>query len=159
MRLARLPAALLCLLALVAMPGCNNSPTAPSTGVRSVITLTVAPNPIVAVITSPVGPVYTATWTVTLTEAGAVGCVVQLVKANVFDDASGKLVASTSYDDKDLLVFVGKNRVEAGGTLAVPLQVSYALSTTSRAASLTVTTSVKDDRGNTVESSLLVKIQ
>jgi hypothetical protein len=159
MRLARLPVALLCLVALIAMPSCGSSPVAPSTGTRSVITLTVSPSPIVAAITNTVGPVYTATWTTTLTESGGVGAGVTLVKASVFDNASGKLAASTTYDDKDLLVFVGKNRVEANGTLVVPLQVSYILSTLDRAASLTVTTTAKDDKGNAIESSLLVKIQ
>jgi hypothetical protein len=160
MPLARLPWALLCLAALAALSACgSSSPTTPSTGLRSIITLTVAPNPIVSTITNPLGPVYTATWIVTLTESGTVGGVVQSVKATVFDNASGHLVASTAYDDKDLIVFVGKNRIEASGTLAVPLQVSYVLSTVDRAASLTVTTVVKDDKGNLVESSILVKIQ
>jgi hypothetical protein len=159
MRLARLSRALVCLAALAPLGGCgSSSPTTPSTGTRAVITITAAPDPITAVLTNTVGPTYTASWTATLTESGAVGGTVQLLRANIFDDATGKLVGSVIYDDKDLVVFVGSNRLEAKGTLAIPLQVSYVLSTLVRAATLTISTAEKDDHGNTVESFVLVKI-
>jgi hypothetical protein len=159
MRLARLSRALCCAAALAVLASCGSSPTTPSTGLRAIVTLSVTPNPITAVITNAFGPTYTATWTLTMTESGAVGGTVQLMRASVFDNVTGNLVAATNYDSSDLLVFVGKNRLEAGGTLEVPLQVSYVLSTLDRAATLTILTSVKDDNGNTVDSSLLVKLQ
>lgn len=158
MRVPRLSRTL-CAAAIVATAACgSSSPTAPSTGASALITLTVAPNPVLSAITNPLGPVYTATWTVTIKEGGSVGGAVQSVKATVFDNATGLVAASTAYDDKDLLVFVGKNRVESGGTLDVPLQVSYVLTTLDQKASLTISTSVKDDKGNLVESSVLVKV-
>ena len=160
MRLARLSRALFCVAAIAPLASCgSSSPTSPSTGARAVVTLTVTPDPIVAVITNTIGPTYTATWTLKLTESGAVGGTVQLMRASVFDEASGRLVAVTNYDYKDLIVFVGKNRLEAKGTLEIPLQISYVLSTLNRAATLTIFTTVKDDNGNLVESSILVKIQ
>lgn len=159
MRLARLSRALFCVAALAPLVSCGSSPTTPSTGAIAIVTLAVAPNPITAVITNTFGPTYTATWTLTMTESGAVGGTVQLMRASVFDNATGTLVAATNYDSNDLLVFVGKNRLEANGTLAVPLQLSYILSTLDRAATLTMLTTVKDDRGNNVDSSLLVKLQ
>jgi len=159
MRLARLSRALFFVAALAPLVSCGSSPTTPSTGAIAIVTLTVAPDPITAVITNTFGPTYTATWTLTMTESGAVGGTVQLMRASVFDNATGKLVAATNYDSNDLLVFVGKNRLEANGTLAVPLQLSYILSTLDRAATLTMLTTVKDDRGNNVDSSLLVKLQ
>ncbi len=158
MRLARLSRALLCAAALAPLASCGSSPTTPSTGAIAIVTLTVAPDPITAVITNTFGPTYTATWTLTMTETGAVGGTVQLMRASVFDNETGKLVAATNYDSSDLLVFVGKNRLEASGTLAIPLQVSYILSTLKREATLHLFTSVKDDKGNNVESSLLVKL-
>ena len=98
MRLARLSRALLCAAALASFASCNSSPTTPSTGASAVITLSVAPNPITSVITNVFGPTYTATWTLTMTESGAVGGVVQLMRASVFDNATGHLVAATNYD-------------------------------------------------------------
>jgi hypothetical protein len=159
MRLARLSRALLCAAALAPFASCNSTPTTPSTGAIAIVTLTVVPSPITSVITNTLGPTYTATWTLTMTESGAVGGVVQIMRANVFDDATGLLVGSTNYDSNDLLVFVGKNRLEASGTLVVPLQLSYVLSTLDRAATLTMFTTVKDDKGNNVDSSILVKLQ
>jgi hypothetical protein len=159
MRLARLSRVLCCAAALAPLASCGSSPTTPSTGAIAVVTLTAKPDPIVSVITNTFGPTYTATWTLTMTESGAVGGTVQLMRASVFDNATGKLVAATNYDSNDLLVFVGKNRLEASGTLDVPLQVSYILSTLDRSATLTLFTTVKDDRGNSVDSSLLVKLQ
>ena len=159
MRLARLSRAVIALTAILPFASCGSSPTTPSTGIAAIVTLTVTPNPITSVITNTLGPTYTATWTTTMTESGGVGGLVTLVQATVFDDATGKQVASTSYDSNDLLVFVGKNRLEASGILQVPLQVSYGLTTLNRAATLTIFTTVKDDKGFTANSSLLVKIQ
>lgn len=159
MRLARLTRALFCAAALAPFASCGGSPTTPSTGAIAFVTLSVTPNPIVAVITNTLGPTYTATWTLKMTESGGVGGNVQLMRASVFDDASGVLVGATNYDSNDLVVFVGKNRLDASGTLEIPLQVSYVLSTLNRAATLTMLTTMKDDNGNNVDSSLLVKIQ
>jgi len=143
------------LLLVVALAGCGNSSPTP-TGVGSaVITLTIAPNPIAAVPTS--GSTFVVRWTSTIKETAGQGATVELVEARLYDDATGIVIAANAFDDKDLVVFVGSKRVEASSSLEIPQELSYT-ATVKRAALLTVRVRVKDDKGNTLEQSLLVKV-
>ena len=65
-------------------------------------------------------------------------------------------MARNQYDDRDLLVFIGENRVEANGTLDIPQDLSYVAAAT-RPTSVVVAVRFRDDRGNLIEPSLLVK--
>jgi len=151
--------ALLGAAALAALAGCgSDSPTIPTDVAQAALTVTVKPNPITAPVTNPLGPVYTAGWTVTVTETAGLGGMVTAVKASVYDAATGALVGTYNYDDKDLLVFVGTNRIEAKGSLEVPQQLSYVLSAGKTSALLTVVVDFKDDKQHTLETSVLVKI-
>ena len=159
MRLARSAGALLCAGALAATSGCHsNSPTAPTGVLRAVLVLSVTPNPLKGTITNVVGPVFTTQWTLKIQETAGLGGVVQQVKASIYDDTSGVLVSTTLFDDKDLIVFVGTNRIEPNGSLEVPQQLSYQLSPNQTAASLTLSVQFKDDKGLVQEPSFLVKI-
>jgi hypothetical protein len=80
------------------------------------------------------------------------------VKASIYDNATGVLVSTTVFDDKDLIVFVGTNRIDPNGSIQVPQQVSYQLSANQSEATLTVDVSFKDDKGFSQEPSFLAKI-
>lgn len=148
----RLPAAL---LLVVALPGCGNSTPTPTGVASAVIRLTIAPNPIATISTS--GSTFVVRWTSTIKETAGQGATVELVEARLYDDATGVVIAANAFDDKDLVVFVGSKRVEASSSLDVPQELSYT-ATAKRAALLTVRVRVKDDKGNTLEQSLLVKV-
>jgi len=142
----------------VACLGCgSNTPTAPG-GTPAFITVSVAPNPIVSTVYSTLGPTYAAGWTTSIVESAGRGGTVQFVKATVFDPTTGKVTATANYDDKDLTVFVGTSRVEPKGSLEVPQQATYVLST-GKAATLTVNVTFKDDTGIVQERSILANIE
>ncbi len=144
------------LVALVALAGCGGDDTPPVTGVaNSVIQLTVAPNPIATVVTS--GSTFVVRGTAKVTELNGLGATLELVDTRLFDDLTGALIGSAFYDDKDLVVFIGSKRVEAKGVLEIPQELSY-VATAKRAASLVIRVRAVDDKGNTLEQSLLVKV-
>jgi len=144
---------------LAALTGCgSDSPTIPTDVAQAVIAVTVKPNPITAPVTNAVGPIYTAGWTVIVTETAGLGGMVTAVKSSVYDAATGALVGTYNYDDKDLLVFVGTNRIEGKGSIEVPQQLSYVLSAGKTSALLTVVVNFRDDKQHAFETSILVKI-
>jgi hypothetical protein len=63
-----------------------------------------------------------------------------------------------SFDSDDLTVFVGSKRIEANGSLDVPQQLSYTLPDARHTANLTITVTFRDDRGNTFDQAVLVKV-
>lgn len=151
----RLPLAA-ALAALVGLAGCGGDDTPPLTGVsNAVLQLTVSPNPIATVVTS--GSTFVVRGTAKVTELNGLGATLELVDTKLFDDLTGGLIGSAFYDDKDLLVFIGSKRVEAKGNLEIPQELSY-VATAKRAASLVIRVRGVDDKGNTLEQSLLVKV-
>lgn len=145
-----------CLASALALPGCGGDGTPPVTGVaNALIQLTVAPNPIVTVVTS--GNTFVVRGTLKVSELNGLGVTFELVDTRLFDDATGLILGSSFYDDKDLLVFIGSKRVEAKGFLEIPQELSY-VQTAKRAASLVIRVRVKDDKGNSLEQALLVKV-
>jgi hypothetical protein len=143
------------LVGLVGLVGCGDDPV-PVTGVtNAVIQLTVSPNPIVTVVTS--GNTFVVRCTAKVTELNGLGATFELVDTRLFDDLTGGLLASAFYDDKDLVVFIGSKRVEAKSFLEIPQELSY-VAAAQRAASLVIRVRVKDDKGNSLEQALLVKV-
>jgi hypothetical protein len=148
--------AALALLAVVS-PACSGSGSTPTPGVTiSALSLTVDPNPISTVQSSPLGPTFAVRYTATLRESNGLGGTIELLTGSLFDDATGALIARNQFDDRDLLVFVGARRVEPNGSLAIPQELTY-LAPGRRAASLVVSVRFRDDRGNLLEPTLLVK--
>jgi hypothetical protein len=148
----------LLLAGVILAPGCGSStPTVPSV-TRAALTLTVDPNPVVATLNTLTGAV-SAPYKITITETGGLGGELVFVTSSVYDPATGKQVGLTYYDSADLVVYVGSKRVEPNGTLVVPQAASYTLPNLSKAANLTVSVQLKDDRQNLVNVSLLVKIE
>jgi len=138
--------------------GCGDNPVTPTGVARAALTVTASPSPIAAVQTSVVGPVFFLMWTVNIQETAGLGGEVQEVRASLFDDVTGVLVAVVSFDSDDLTVFVGSKRIEPNGSLAVPQQLSYTLPDGRHTANLTITVTFRDDRGNNIDQAVLVKV-
>lgn len=139
-------------------PGCgSNNVTIPDIS-RAIIDISVEPNPVAGTQNALTASV-SAPYTITITETNGLGGEVMFVSAAVYDPATGKQVSLSYYDGADLVVYVGSKRVEALGTLVVPQTASYTLSDLSKAANLTVSVQLKDDRKNLINTSFLVKIE
>ncbi len=146
------------LVALLALgpAGCGSNEASPTPGVTvSNLALTVAPNPITAVQSSPSGPTFVLRYTATLTESAGLGGTVELISGSLYDSATGVLIARNQFDAADLTVFVGSNRVPPMGSLAIPQELSY-IAPAKRAATVVVTIRFRDDRGNLIEPAQLV---
>jgi hypothetical protein len=144
-------------LAFAVLPGCSNSsPSVPDGVLRSQIVLSVTPSPLVPVTATP--PFYSLRYSVKISEANGLGGEIQYVNGTVFDDVSGLTVGVNNYDSSDILVFVGSQRIDANGSRDVNQQIDYALPGGSTKAILTVNVQFKDDRGNFVTQSILVRV-
>jgi hypothetical protein len=158
MREARRFALLPLLAAALLAPACgNDSLTLPDVS-RGVIDLSVEPNPAPSTQNPLTGSVSTS-YRVTIAELNGLGGEVLFVSSVVFDPETGLQAALNYFDGADLVVFVGSKRVEAKSTLVVPQTTSYVLPDFRREANLVVSVQVKDDRGNLLNRSLLVKIE
>jgi hypothetical protein len=153
-RTALVVAALIASLA----PACGSSTPTIGAGSRSIIRVTVDPNPVPPVQNVLTGSV-SAAYKITLTELGGLGAEVVFVSSSVYDKSTGTQVALNYFDSADLLVFVGENRIEANGTLDIPQTTSYLLPDLSVDATMTVSVQVKDDHDNVINQSLLVPIE
>jgi hypothetical protein len=139
-------------------PACgNNNPTIPDV-TRAVIDISVSPNPAVGTQNALTGSV-SAPYKITITETNGLGGDVSFVSAAVYDPVSGKQVALNYYDGSDLVVYVGSKHIDPLGTLVVPQTASYTLADLSKAANLSVSVQLVDDRKNLVMTSVLVKIE
>jgi hypothetical protein len=149
--------ATLAALALVVIPGCSSgSPSVPDGVLRAQIVVSVTPSPLTPVSATP--PLYQLRYIVKISEVAGLGGELQYVNGTVFDDVSGLTVGRNNYDSSDLLVFVGSKRIDAGSSRDVQQQIDYALPANSNKAILTVNVQFKDDRGNFVSQSILVRV-
>jgi hypothetical protein len=158
---ARAGAVLTLILAVLSTACGTTSATAPTPGVNlAVITLTVDPNPITAVVSASAGFSFSIQFTVIIQETSGVGGQMQLVRSTLFDPVTGQTVALNTYDDKDLIVFSGASRIEPKGTLKVTQLLNYTIPSNnlSKAANLTVFIQFKDDHGNVLTQSQLVQV-
>lgn len=162
----RRPFVVLSLFAAAFGTACDNgdSTTLPNVD-RGIVTVTVDPKPVVAT-QNQVSFESTASYTVVVSEINGLGGEVLFVNASVFDTDTGVELSANYYDSADLVVFVGKKRVEPLGSLRVPQSLTYRLPpladgtlNAGKAATLTVTVQFRDDRGHVTNASVLVKIQ
>ena len=154
LRLPRVLVTPLVLVAALLLQGCGDDPPPTGGAALAVITLTVANNPITQIETS--GSTFVVRTKATIKESNGLGGTIERVEYRLYDDATGVVIAANVFDDKDLLVFVGSNRVESKSSLDIPIELSY-VNATKRLAYLTVSIRLKDDKGNNIEQSLLVK--
>ena len=149
---------LLLLAGALLAPGCgNNNVTIPDV-TRAVIDISVSPNPAVGT-QNPLTGGVTAPYQITITETNGLGGDVTFVSAAVYDPVSGKQVALNYSDGADLVVYVGSKHLDPLGTLVVPQTANYVLADFSKAAQLSVSVQLVDDRKNLVMTSVLVKIE
>ena len=142
-------------------PACSSNTPSPTQVLRAVISVNTDPNPVPAVAATRLGSAFSARFKVVIKELAGQGGEIQAVNSTLYDDSTGLIVGLVNYDTSDLIVFVGQKRVEANGTLEVPIQMDYAIPSdpTIKAARLQVLVNLKDDRGNNVSSSVLVRVQ
>jgi hypothetical protein len=143
------------------MAACSTNTPSPTDVLRAVITVSTDPNPVPVVSATRLGSAFSARFKVVIKEIAGQGGEVQAVNSTLFEDSSGVIVGLVNYDTSDLIVFVGEKRVEANGTLEVPIQIDYTnpSDATIPAARLHVLVNLKDDRGNIVSASVLVRVQ
>jgi hypothetical protein len=152
---------LLAVASLVVCAACETGNPSPTDVLRAVITVGTNPNPVTVVPSTRFGTAFSARFKVVITERAGQGGEVQAVNSTLYDDSTGLIVGVFNYDTADLIVFVGQKRVEASGTFEVPIQMDYVIPSdpTIKTARLQVFVSLKDDRGNLVSSSVLVRVQ
>jgi hypothetical protein len=140
---------------------CNDTSVSPTDVLRAVISVNTNPNPVTALASTRLGTTFSAQFKVEVKESAGQGGELQAVNSTLYDDLTGLIIGVVNYDTADLLVFVGQKRIEANGTFEVPIQIDYVIPSdvTAKAARLQVLVNFKDDRGNTVSSSVLVKVQ
>ena len=145
-------------LAALVVPACGSgTPTLPDV-VRATIQVLVEPSP-VAASQNPLTGSVSASYKVTINELAGLGGQIVFVSSAVFDPESGAQVALSYFDNRDMIVFVGSDRIEARGTVVVTQSVSYVLPDFRSEATLAVNVQVKDDRDNLLNQSVLLKIQ
>jgi hypothetical protein len=154
-RITRL-AVLAALSAVALLPGCSSGPSVPDGVLRSAIALSVTPSPLVPITALP--PLYSIRYTVKIAEVAGLGGELQFINGTVFDDVSGFTVGLNNYDSSDIVVFVGTKRIDANQSRDVQQEISYQLPVNSNRAILTVNVQFKDDRGNFVSQSILVRV-
>lgn len=148
----------LVLAAALLAPACgNNNVTAPDVS-RAVINVAVDPTPVPGT-QDPLTGAISVAYKVVITELNGLGGEVVFVSSQIYDPETGLQVALTYRDSADLIVFVGSKRIEALGTLTVSQTSSYVLPDFRKPAQLTVNVQMKDDRGNLLNQSVLVKIE
>jgi hypothetical protein len=159
MTLRRRSALLLLLASACALPACNSNGgvTLPST-LNAVLAITVDPTPVVGTQNALTFAV-SAPYKIHVTETNGLGGELVFVSASVYNPTTGAQVALQYYDSADLTVFVGQKRLEAKGELVVTQTMTYTLADYTKAANMTVTVQMKDDRSNLITQSILVKIE
>jgi len=145
-------------LAALLLPACgNDTPTAGEVP-RAAIAITVDPVPVPPSQNTLTGTVSIG-YRITITELNGLGGDLQFVSSQVYDPETGLLASLTYFDGADLIVFVGKKRLDPAGTLVVPQTQSYFLPDFRTKALLSINAQLKDDHDNVINQSVLVKVE
>ena len=145
------------LLFALLLPGCSDDSSDVGGAPRATIFVSVVPNPVIGVQNLLTGSV-SAAYIVNIRELAGLGGTVQFVNSTVFDPENGVQVATNYFDSADLKVFVGTDRVEAGGELDVSQSVNYTLPDFRVVADMSVAVQLIDDRGSLINYTALVRI-
>ena len=124
---------------------------------RAVIIVTVDPNPVIGTQDEFTGSV-SAAYVVNIREVAGLGGEVQFINSTVLDPLTGLQVTSNYIDSDALVVYVGTNRVEPSGELDVSRTLGYSLTDRRVEADLSVAVQFRDDRGTTLNQTLLVPV-
>jgi hypothetical protein len=146
------------LLSALLLPACGDDTPTDSTVPRAAIGISVDPAPVPPAQNTLTGTVSIG-YRVTITELNGLGGELQFVASQVFDPETGLLANLSYFDGADLVVFVGKKRLDPGGSLVVPQTMSYLLPDFRTKATLTINVQLKDDHDNVINQSVLVKVE
>jgi hypothetical protein len=156
-RSAKLHLALAVLIALLA-PACGEDTITSGDAQRAVLQVTVDPNPVPPSQNALTGAISIG-YRVNIQELAGLGGNIIFVSAQIYDPETGLLVSLTYFDSADLIVFVGTDKIAAGGTLVVPQTTSYILPDFRTNALLAINVQMKDARENLINQSVLVKVE
>ncbi len=135
--------------------GCENTTTAPGPAARAVLSMTVTPDPLLADV---VLGGFSVRYVIKITEIAGVGGTFEFVNSTVFDDVTGRQLAVNNFDNSDMLVFVGTDRLEPNTSIDVPQTIAYITPGGGRTAVLTVAVRFNDDKDSIINESILVRI-
>jgi hypothetical protein len=143
--------------AALLLPACGSNPPTITDIPRAALLVTIDPTPVPPSQNTLTGAVSVG-YKINITETAGLGGTMVFVSSQIFN-LNGQLLSLTYFDTADLVVFVGKSRIDPGGTMIVPQTGTYTLPDLSKNATLVVNVQMKDDRDNIINSSVLVKIE
>lgn len=146
------------LAAALLLPACGEDTGTLPDVTRAGLQVIVDPTPVPGV-QNPLTGSVAANYRIRITETNGLGGKLVFVSSQIFDPQTGLQVAGSYFDSTDLVVFVGSDRLDPGGTLEVPQNPAYVLPDFRKEAQLTVNVQLRDDRSNVVNQSVLVKIE
>ena len=145
--------------ALAALFACKKTPATPTRTIE--FTLTATPNPTVGALCTGCGAGSTereSLSTITIRETGGAGGTVTSIAIALRESGTNTLITQGEFDASAVTSLAGSNRVAANGSLAVRCGVHYPPAQQGKAATLTYTVRVTDDRGNSVSHDLVVTV-
>jgi hypothetical protein len=151
-------------LFLMASAACRgSSPSSPSGSSSAAISVTASPNPAAGGPCTGCGAQSTDREVVTqltIQETGGLAATVTSVAMTLRENGTSVTIASGAFDtDAASVSLAGSSRLAANGTLVVRnVGVHYPREQIGKAATLTYTVTVRDDRGNTVTQTLAVPV-
>ena len=154
-------AAVVASLVVIGQAGCGkSSPAGPSP--TAAIDLSANPNPIVSRVCAGCGAGSTdreAVTQLTIRETGGAAATVTAIAVSLRDNASGATIGAGEFDQGGVASLAGSAQLAPNGTLtARDVGVHYPPSQAGRAATLTYTVRIRDDRGNTTSRDLAVPV-
>src|SRR5262249_3996306 len=146
---------------VLALAACSKpSPSSPTTS--AALDVTANPNPIASRVCTGCGAGSIdreAVAQLTIRETAGVAATVTARAGALPDNAGGAIIASGEFDEAGVTALAGASRLPAQGTLvARDVGVHYAAAQAGRAATLTFTVRIRDDRGNTLSRDLAVPV-
>lgn len=154
----------------IALPGCEylkkdpTTPTASPSPGTAALAITVAPDPLKILWVCPVSDTYcygSLDSTVTVSETGGVGGVVNSVDFTVRDSVLGTALTTLHLSGDDIKAKAGTNRIEAMGKLAVrPIIEGYPVRSNIPRPSVNIDVDVQvtDDLGHVVKQTKRVPV-
>lgn len=146
-------------LALLAA-ACGSSPSSPSPS--AAIGLTATPNPVSSHLCTGCGAGSTdreVTVQLTIQETGGVAVTVDAVAVSLRETGSNAVIAAGEFDGSGVRFFAGTERIPANGSIVLrDIGAHYAAVQAGKAATLTLTVRVRDDRGATLSRDISVAV-
>jgi len=143
---------------VVAAAGCGGSTTSPQPSVA--FSLSAQPATIAGALCTGCGAGSTdreSKTTILITETGGASGTVTSI-AMVLRDSASAVITQGEFETGGVASLAGTSRIAANGTLSVPCGVHYPVAQQGKAATLTYTVRLTDDRGNSVSHDIVVTV-